>query len=193
MGSTRNKNNTWSATDNQLRAGPMLTFEEAAEAFERLLPLGMSARQALNLVRPIGGALAEKEEETVKKIFSEATKSKTADDHEKIDENTEKDIRRLYIEMDGILARMRRGTVPMEDHEQKRDGDVHREVKVGAIFEAVQGRERSELVPDVYIDTRHPKAGNSMWLDAQPGEALPSYSMHKPGSRDWIERNKLSC
>ena len=140
----------------------MLTFEEAAEAFERLLPLGMSARQALNLARPIGDALADKEEETVKNLFSEITNSKTDDDHEKIDEGTVKDIRRLYIEMDGILARMRRGTVPMEDHEQKRDGDVYREVKVGAIFEAVQGRERSELVPDVYIDT--PKEGRKLYV-----------------------------
>lgn len=34
----------------------MLTFEEAAEAFSRLLPLGMSARQALNLMKPVGKA-----------------------------------------------------------------------------------------------------------------------------------------
>lgn len=140
----------------------MLTFEEAASAFERLLPLGMSARQALNLARPVGDALAEREEEIVKKAFSDATKSKTADDHEKGDENTRGDIRRLYVEMDGILARMRRGTVPMEDHEKKRDGDVYREVKVGAIFEAVPGRERSELVPDVYIDT--PKEGRKLYV-----------------------------
>src|SRR5438874_12111211 len=36
----------------------MLTLEEAAEAFGRLLPLRMSARQALNLMQPVGMAEA---------------------------------------------------------------------------------------------------------------------------------------
>jgi hypothetical protein len=36
----------------------MLTLEEAAETFRRLLPLRMSARQALNLMKPVGKALA---------------------------------------------------------------------------------------------------------------------------------------
>lgn len=140
----------------------MLTFEEATEAFERLLPLRMSARQALNLARPVGNALAEKEDEIVKEIFSDAVKSKIDDDNENVNGNIVKDIRRLYIEMDGILARMRRRSVPMEVHEEKRDGDVYREVKVGAIFEAEQGRERSELVPDVYLDT--PKEGSMRYV-----------------------------
>jgi hypothetical protein len=34
----------------------MLTLEEAAETFQRLLPLRMSARQALNLMKPVGQA-----------------------------------------------------------------------------------------------------------------------------------------
>ena len=38
--------------------GARLTLEEAAETFARLLPLGMSARQALNLLEPVGKALA---------------------------------------------------------------------------------------------------------------------------------------
>src|SRR6266852_6233855 len=44
----------------------MLTLEEAAETFRRLLPLRMSARQALNLMNPVGKALAEREDEVVK-------------------------------------------------------------------------------------------------------------------------------
>jgi hypothetical protein len=36
----------------------MLTLEEAAETFRRLLPLRMSARQALNLMKPVGKAEA---------------------------------------------------------------------------------------------------------------------------------------
>jgi len=39
-----------------------LTFEEAAESLCRHVPLGMSARQALTLMRPVGEALARAEE-----------------------------------------------------------------------------------------------------------------------------------
>jgi hypothetical protein len=48
---------------------------------------------------------------------------------------------------------MRRGSVPMEEREQQRPGDVYREVKVGATFLAESGRERSELVEGVWVDT----------------------------------------
>jgi Uncharacterised protein family (UPF0236) len=65
-------------------------------------------------------------------------------------------IRRLYIETDGVTARMRRGSVPMEETETKRKGDVYREIKVGAVFEGVPGRERSELVPGVFVDEPGP-------------------------------------
>jgi hypothetical protein len=40
----------------------------------------------------------------------------------------------------------------MEDHERKREGDVYREVKVGAVFEASRGGGRSHLVKDVFLD-----------------------------------------
>ena len=53
----------------------------------------------------------------------------------------------MSIELDGILARLRRGSVPMEEKEQQRKGDVYREIKVGAVFRAERGRERSELAP----------------------------------------------
>ena len=48
---------------------------------------------------------------------------------------------------------MRRGSVPMEEEERKRKGDVSREMKVGAVFLAERGRERSELAPEVWVDT----------------------------------------
>ncbi len=51
------------------------------------------------------------------------------------------------------MERLRRGTVEMEASEKTRKGDVYRELKVGAIFEAERGRERSELVPEVWVDT----------------------------------------
>lgn len=40
----------------------------------------------------------------------------------------------------------------MEEHEQQREGDVYREMKVGAVFQAKPGREQSELVEGVYVD-----------------------------------------
>src|SRR5437879_8537540 len=55
----------------------MLTFDEAAEAYRRFLPGKMSARQALNLARPVGMALAAKEHEEVKICFDQAFQSKT--------------------------------------------------------------------------------------------------------------------
>jgi hypothetical protein len=139
----------------------MLTFEEAAEAFERLLPLGMSARQALNLSRPVGKALAEKEDKEVKAAFDQALQSKT-DDSKGEQQPLVKDIKRLYIEPDGIMGRMRRDSVPMEKHEQERKGDVYRETRVGATFLAERGNERSELAPDVWIDT--PKEGSQQYV-----------------------------
>jgi hypothetical protein len=129
----------------------MLTLEEAAETFARLLPLRMSARQALNLMQPVGQALAQREDEAVKALFEEAAKSQTSE--EQASQQSSKDIDRLYIELDGILARIRRGSVPMEEQERQRKGDVYREMKVGAVFLAERGRERSELAPEVWVDT----------------------------------------
>ncbi len=60
-------------------------------------------------------------------------------------------IDRLYSELDGVLARLRRGSVPIEEQERKREGDVYREVKVGAVCEATRGPERSGLAPGVFV------------------------------------------
>ena len=139
----------------------MLTFEDAAETFRRMLPLGMSARQALNLMKPVGKALEAREDEEVNALFGKALESKT-DEDEKLSQNIGKDIRRLYIELDGIFARMRRGSVAMEEHELKRIGDIYREIKVGATFLAERGLERSELVEGVYLDT--PKEGSMRYV-----------------------------
>jgi hypothetical protein len=138
-----------------------LTFEEAAETFSRFLPLKMTAKQAQNLMEPVGRALAEKEETVLKKLFEQA-----AHKHTSVQEQQEllafKCIERLYIEMDGVMERLRRGTVEMEDSEKTRKGDVYRELKVGTIFEAERGRERSELAPEVWIDT--PKQGSQRYV-----------------------------
>lgn len=139
----------------------MLTFDEAAEAFRRVLPGKMSARQAMNLSRPVGRALAAKEDEEVKNQFEQASQAKK-DDVEEEQQPPVKDIARLYIEPDGIMGRMRRESVPMEKHEQERKGDVYRETRVGATFLAERGNERSELAPDVWIDT--PKEGSQRYV-----------------------------
>ena len=97
----------------------------------------------------------------LKELFEQATHK-----HTSVQEQQEllafKCIERLYIEMDGIMERLRRGTVEMEDSEKKRKGDVYRELKVGTIFEAERGRERSELAPEVWIDT--PKEGSQRYV-----------------------------
>src|SRR5947209_3601203 len=129
-----------------------LTFDEAAETFSRLLPLSISARQAQSLMEPVGQALAHQEEQVLKALFEQASRKHTSQAEQK-ELLTPTRIERLYIEMDGIMERLRRGTVEMEVVEEKRKGDVYRELKVGTIFEAERGRERSELAPEVWVDT----------------------------------------
>jgi Uncharacterised protein family (UPF0236) len=129
-----------------------MTLTEATTVFTSLLPLSLSERQALNLLQPVGEELMRQEDEQVEQVFQAAAHkhSQRQEDHDATP------IRRLYLEMDGVLARLRRGSVPMEEQERKRAGDVYREVKVGAVFEATRGRERSELAPGVFVDEPGP-------------------------------------
>src|SRR5947209_12173252 len=131
-----------------------LTLSEAVDTFTDVLPLPMSERQALNLIQPLGEALSQQEAEQVQALFEQATNKETqAAEHGSV---LGPAIRRLSIETDGVTARIRRGSVPMEEAEAKRKGDVYREIKVGAVFEGVPGRERSELVPGVFLDEPGP-------------------------------------
>lgn len=127
-----------------------LTLEEAAETFSRLLPLGISARQALSLMQPVGEALARQEEERVAALWKQAAQARTATTSHR--QRQPPVIERLYIELAGILARLRRGSVPLEGQERKRPGDVYRAVKVGAVFGGKRGPHRSALVPGVFVD-----------------------------------------
>ena len=54
-----------------------LTFEEAAEALCRHVPLLMSARQALTLMRPVGEALASAEDRQVKSLQAQAQQARS--------------------------------------------------------------------------------------------------------------------
>src|SRR6266571_8835793 len=49
-----------------------LTFEEAAETLCRCVPLGMSGRQALNLMRPLGAALIAHQDHQVTALQAQA-------------------------------------------------------------------------------------------------------------------------
>src|SRR5207302_1548929 len=126
-----------------------LTFEEAAQTLCRSVPIGMSGRQALNLMRPVGEALAASEDQQVRAIEDEARQVRSLP----TEWQPPQEIERLYIELDGVLARMRRGSVPMKQEEVQRTGDVYREIKAGAVFRAERGPKRSELAPGVYVDT----------------------------------------
>jgi len=131
------------------------TLEEAAATLSRLLPVQMSARQVLNLLQPLGEALQQQEEEQVRALWNQARQARTTS--QPSEATKQERIERLYIELDGVLARLRRGSVPMEEQERKRPGDVYREVKVGAVFEATHGPERSGLAPGVFVDQAGPK------------------------------------
>jgi hypothetical protein len=126
------------------------TLEEAAKDFSRLLPLEMSARQALSLLQPMGEALQEQEEEQMQRLWEEASQPRSASTPTQA--RQQPSIQRLYIELDGVMARLRRGSVPMEEQERKRKGDVYREIKVGAVFEVSQGPKRSHLAAGVFVD-----------------------------------------
>jgi hypothetical protein len=131
-----------------------LTLEGVAEAVFRLLSLDMSARQVLNLTQPVGEAFLRHENEQVQELFTQGASKRTSES-ERQNARAEP-IKRFYVEMDGVFARMRRGSVVMEKEEQEREGDVYRDIKVGAVFLGQSGRERSELAPGVFLDTPGP-------------------------------------
>jgi uncharacterized protein UPF0236 len=131
-----------------------LTFEEAADTFCRQVPLGMSGRQALTLMRPLGEALAAGQDYHVIALQVQAKQAQS----QPCAQPPPKEIERLYIELDGVFARMRRGSVPMEQEARHRTGDVYREIKAGAVFRAERGHKRSELAPGVYVDTPAPES-----------------------------------
>jgi hypothetical protein len=106
----------------------------------------------------VGEVLASAEDRQVKSLQAEAKQTRS----QPPEERQTKEIERLSIELDGVLARMRRGSVPMEKEERQRQGDVYREIKAGAVFRAERGPKRSELVPGVYGDTPQPDSMRSV-------------------------------
>lgn len=131
-----------------------LTHEEVAQTLERVLPLHLSARQVGNLLQPVGEAFEQQEERQVHQRREQAARKGTSEAEQQ--EEQAEPIKRLDVEMDGVLARLRRGSVPMEPQEHVRKGDVYRDVKVGAVFVGEAGHERSEVVPGVFVDRAGP-------------------------------------
>jgi hypothetical protein len=132
-----------------------LTHEEVAEAVEDLLPVRMSARQVGSVIQPIGEAFLLQEDQQMVQILHQGGEKQLSETQRQEEQGPS--IRRLYVELDGVMARLRRGSVPMEAQEHEREGDVYREVKVGAVFVGEAGPERSELVPGVFVDVAGPK------------------------------------
>lgn len=132
-----------------------LTYEEVAEAVEDLLPVRISARQVGEVIQPIGEAFLAQEDQQVAQILERGGEKQLSETQRQEEQGPS--IRRLYVELDGVMARLRRGSVPMETQESERAGEVYREVKVGAAFVGEPGPERSELVPGVFVDAPGPK------------------------------------
>src|SRR5712691_866373 len=130
-----------------------LTFEEAADTFCRQVPLGMSGRQALTLMRPLGEALAAGLDQQVSALWADASQPRT---QASASPSQPRDLARLYIEVDGVLTRLRRGSVPLDKEERHRSGDVYREIKVGAVFRAERGVSARSWLPSVLVDTPAP-------------------------------------
>jgi hypothetical protein len=130
------------------------TLSEIAEAIETILPFSLSARQILHLIQPVGEALRKEEEEAVEQMRQEAAQKGSQTTQE--GKHQENERRRWYVELDGVMARIRRESIEIGKEEKERSGDVYREIKVGAIFEGKPGRNRSELIPGVFVDEAGP-------------------------------------
>jgi hypothetical protein len=134
--------------------GASQTLSEISEALELVVPFSLSARQILHLIQPVGEALRREEEEAVEIMKQEAAQKRSQAIPKEKHQETKK--RRWYVELDGVMARIRRGSSEMVRDEKERGGDVYREIKVGAVFEGKPGRNRSDLVPGIFVDEARP-------------------------------------
>jgi hypothetical protein len=98
-------------------------------------------------MEPVGKAVAEQEQQVLKALFEQASRKPTRRAEQKQLFKPQRR-ERLSLERDGIMERLRRGSVEMEVGEEKRKGDGYRDLKVGTLFEAERGPERSALAKD---------------------------------------------
>jgi hypothetical protein len=85
------------------RLSALLTLQEAADTLSHWFPLPMSARQALTLIPPVGEAFKEQEEERQQPLFEQAGQARGQDEPAK--RQVALPIRRMYVEIDGVMAR----------------------------------------------------------------------------------------
>src|SRR5438034_8859685 len=154
MGSPAATDDERSATRDQLPVWTLDVGGSSRELVSACPARDVSTASPQRGSRPVGQALASAEDRQVKSVQAEAKQARS----QPAEERQTKEIERLSIELDGVLARMRRGSVPMEKEERQRKGDVYREIKAGAVFRAERGSKRSELVPGVYVDTPAPES-----------------------------------
>lgn len=149
------------------RLSARLTHEEGAEAVSQVVPVTISARQVGQVLQPIGEAFLAREDHQVQQVWEQGAHQHLGE--AQWQEEAGPRIPRLSVEMDGVMARLRRGSVSLEADECECQGDVYREVKVGAIFHGEPGRERSELVPGVCVDTPGPLRSVARRTTAEEG------------------------
>ncbi|HEY1348271.1 MAG TPA: hypothetical protein VGF67_01440 [Ktedonobacteraceae bacterium] len=89
--------------------------EEVAEAVARVLPLTISARQIGHVIQPRGEAFLQQEDRRVQQILEQGTHQHRS--HTQQQEEQRESMGRLSVERDGVMARLRRGSVPMEQGE----------------------------------------------------------------------------
>jgi hypothetical protein len=80
-----------------------MTLEEAADSLSHFFPVPMSARQALNLIQPVGEAFREQEEEHQPQLFQQAEQANSQS--EPVSLPSAPTIKRRYVEIDGVMAR----------------------------------------------------------------------------------------
>lgn len=107
------------------------------------------------MIQPRGEAFLTQENQQVAQILEQGGETLVSETQRQEEQGPS--IRRLDGEPDGVMARLRRGRVPMDTHEQEREGEVSREVNVGAVCVGEPGPERSERVPGVCVDAPGPK------------------------------------
>jgi len=92
-------------------------------------PVEMSAREVGSILQPMGEACGQREDQQVQELLAQG-----AQKHRSLAERQEEHaepIRRLSVDMDGVMACVRRGRVPLEPSERERSGDVSRDINVG--------------------------------------------------------------
>ncbi len=131
----------------------------------------LSGKQVQRLAEPIGERLGELEVERVERWWKMLTaglsvsaadvSSPTIAEEEAPDEEPEKPAERMYVQMDGIMARIRgvRG----------KGSDIYREFKVGAVFWAQAGRHASKLAELVGKSEAAGAKTVRVWVDRPRG------------------------